>query len=208
MNRSARFAPLPALPLAAALTLALASLAGPAHAKPPGNWTCAEAYWEDSVCDCGCGAADPDCTMSTFEGCERSGCGAGKVPWEHAPASCMSSACGDGWKDERAGEVCDDGEALAGGGCSADCKRVNEGWTCGERAEKCAPSAAEPSPEAGPEAAAEAAPEVSPEAAAEAPVAEPEGPTAAGGGCGAGAPFGMFAGLAGLLLWPRRRRLG
>jgi cysteine-rich repeat protein len=203
MNRLVRRFPMSALPLAAALTPVLSSLGGPATAKPPGNWTCAEAYWEDATCDCGCGADDPDCTMSTFEGCARSGCGAGKVPWEHAPASCMSSACGDGWKDERASEVCDDGEALAGGGCSADCKRVNEGWICGERAEKCAPSPTEPAPEPGPQATAEA----SPEATAEAPVGEPVGPTAAGGGCGAGTPISALLGLAGFLMSSGRRRI-
>lgn len=166
------------LALAAAPILALL-LASPSLAKPPGEWTCEEAYYEDETCDCGCGAPDPDCTMSTFEGCMRSGCGEGKVPWEHAPESCMTSACGDGWKDEAKGEACDDGDAIASGGCSADCKTVNPGYTCGERADKCtlAPADEDPTPEPT---------EPSPEVAEPAPDSdddnEPEG-----GGCAGGA---------------------
>lgn len=118
-----------------------------AAAKAPGGWTCDDGLYEDGICDCGCGDDDADCKLSTFEGCERSACAEGKVPWEHAPSSCMSSACGDGWLDPSRGEVCDDGEALAGGGCAADCGAVNEGWACGERAQKCEPAVVEEGPE-------------------------------------------------------------
>ncbi len=164
-------------------------LAADASAKPPGDWTCEEGFYDDDICDCGCVAPDPDCTMSTFEGCERSGCGAGKVPWEHAPESCMTSACGDGWVDAAAGEICDDGEALVGGGCSTDCTSVNAGWTCGERAEKCTIAAAEPGPEANPE----TSPEVTVEPAPTNPDSDEE-PVAAGGGClgGGASAFGLF----------------
>lgn len=169
-----------------------------ASAKPPGDWTCEEGFYEDGVCDCGCVAPDPDCTMSTFEGCERSGCGAGKVPWEHAPESCMRSGCGDGWVDTAAAEACDDGEALAGGGCSANCKSVNAGWTCGERAEKCSVAAAEPGPELAPEASPEVTGEVSPELTAEPAPNNPEAneePTAGDGGClgGEASALGLFS---------------
>ncbi len=109
--------------------------ARPAAAAP--SWRCEARMYGDSVCDCGCGSRDSDCSGETFEICERSGCASGQVPWEHAPESCMSSACGDGWVDDAAGEVCDDGEALAGGGCAARCEAVNDGWACGVRAEKC-----------------------------------------------------------------------
>jgi cysteine-rich repeat protein len=128
----------------AAILIALAGLAlsSQAHAAP--NWRCEERQYGDEVCDCGCGRADSDCSGSTFEMCERSGCAAGQVPWEHSPESCMSTACGDGWVDAAAGEVCDDGEALAGGGCAADCKAVNAGWRCGQRAERCVRAAADP----------------------------------------------------------------
>jgi len=173
------------------------AFAADASAKPPGDWTCEEGFYGDDICDCGCAAPDPDCTMSTFEGCERSGCGAGKVPWEHAPDSCMTSACGDGWVDEAAAEVCDDGAALASGGCSADCKSVNSGWTCGENAEKCTIAAAEPGPEANPETSPEAPPEIGAEPGPVNPESDEE-PVAAGGGCLGGEAsalglFGLFA---------------
>lgn len=98
---------------------------------------CADSLFGDAVCDCGCGKVDPDCPQGTFTVCERSHCAAGQVPWEHSPASCMASACGDGWNDPARGEACDDGNALAGGGCSADCKTVSNGFACGERASGC-----------------------------------------------------------------------
>jgi cysteine-rich repeat protein len=99
---------------------------------------CDAATLGDAVCDCGCGVTDPACSAgSTFAVCVVSHCPAGQVPWEHGPSQCMSSACGDGWKDSASGEACDDGNALAGGGCSADCKTVTPGYVCGEGAAKC-----------------------------------------------------------------------
>ncbi len=146
-----------------ALALLFVLMTSSASAQAPARWTCEAAAYEDTVCDCGCGAVDPDCTTATFEGCARSACPEGKVPWEHAPESCMTSACGDGWKDDLKGEVCDDGNAIASGGCSADCKTINSGHTCGERAEKCAlvpaDEPAEPGPELQPETQAETQPE-------------------------------------------------
>ena len=103
----------------------------------PANWTCDPQWYEDGVCDCGCTVPDRDCPRGPFNVCERSGCAEGQVPWEHRPYSCMRSACGDGWLDEFLGEICDDGEALNSGGCSADCGEVNPGWICGVRADGC-----------------------------------------------------------------------
>jgi cysteine-rich repeat protein len=114
----------------------LTSFGAPALAAPA--WRCEPRLEGDGVCDCGCGRRDAlDCEGETFEMCARSGCPEGQVPWEHAPDSCMTSACGDGWLDPARGEVCDDGEALAGGGCNADCSAVNDGWVCLELADKC-----------------------------------------------------------------------
>ena len=110
--------------------------ASSASAQPAG-WRCDPAQYGDDVCDCGCGIPDSDCADGRFVVCDRNGCTRGQVPWEHEPSSCMSSACGDGWKDEARGEQCDDGEGLAGGGCNRDCSAVNEGWICGERADQC-----------------------------------------------------------------------
>ncbi|MFZ5441916.1 MAG: hypothetical protein ACOZQL_18065 [Myxococcota bacterium] len=99
---------------------------------------CDAAVFGDGVCDCGCGSIDSDCPGgATFVVCARSHCPAGQVPWEHNPDQCMSSACGDGWNDPARGEACDDGNALASGGCNATCSAVNAGWTCGERAGGC-----------------------------------------------------------------------
>ncbi|MGB0648084.1 MAG: hypothetical protein ACPGQS_12955, partial [Bradymonadia bacterium] len=103
----------------------------------PAGWSCDEEFFQDGICDCGCNAIDRDCQPGTFEICERDGCAPGTVPWEHQPYTCMRSACGDGWADIANGEVCDDGDALRGGGCNADCSAVNVGWTCGEAAEGC-----------------------------------------------------------------------
>lgn len=98
---------------------------------------CVGTTLSDLVCDCGCGSLDPACPVGDFIVCAADHCPAGQVPWEHGPSQCMSSACGDGWNDPASGEVCDDGNALAGGGCSADCRSVTPGYVCGERAKGC-----------------------------------------------------------------------
>jgi MYXO-CTERM domain-containing protein len=192
---------------------------GTAFAAPSG-WTCDDAKYGDEVCDCGCGAEDSDCPAGTFEVCERSGCRSGQVPWEHSPASCMTSACGDGWADVLAGEFCDDGAALASGGCSADCSAINDGYECGERAEKCWLLPDEPEEEPG---------------AADAGAADADGTPDAGGsdaasggdtasandsaatesddssGCSAAPPSGLVPALwalIGLVLAGRRREAG
>lgn len=113
------------------LTLAFAPFAAVAQN------ICAASAFGDSVCDCGCGQVDPDCRAGTFTVCEVGHCPAGQVPWEHNPEVCMTSACGDGWKDPARGEVCDDGNAVASGGCAARCTAVNPGYTCGEMAAGC-----------------------------------------------------------------------
>jgi hypothetical protein len=104
---------------------------------PPDDWSCDGTLFADGTCDCGCGALDvDDCGQSTeFDNCVRSGCPQGQAPWEHENFSCMASACGDGWKDDE--ETCDDFDALAGGGCNADCSAVTAGFTCGIGAEGC-----------------------------------------------------------------------
>jgi cysteine-rich repeat protein len=98
---------------------------------------CDAAALSDTLCDCGCLAVDSACPTGTFTVCDVSHCPAGQVPWEHSKDQCMSSACGDGWKDPAAGEACDDGNALASGGCSADCRSVNPGYACGDGAKGC-----------------------------------------------------------------------
>jgi cysteine-rich repeat protein len=98
---------------------------------------CTATELSDMACDCGCGVVDTRCPAGRFVVCEVAHCPAGQVPWEHTPSDCMMSACGDGWRDEAAGEACDDGNALASGGCSANCRAVNPGYVCGVRAQGC-----------------------------------------------------------------------
>lgn len=124
------------------LALGLSFAAEVRAQEPPSSWTrCSAETFYDGVCDCGCGAPDADCPSGTFELCERSGCPTGQVPWEHSPGSCMQSACGDGWMDDAMGEACDDGDALAGGGCNATCSEVTAGFSCGVRAQGCTAAA-------------------------------------------------------------------
>lgn len=119
----------------AAFTLVLSAHA---LAQAPAGWDCDADAWQNAVCDCGCGVVDIDCPDdSTFVTCETSACATGQVPWEHSPQNCMASACGDGWADAEREEACDDFEALAGGGCNADCSAVNDGYTCGSGAAGC-----------------------------------------------------------------------
>jgi cysteine-rich repeat protein len=117
----------------------------------------------------------------------------------------MSTACGDGWADTDAGEVCDDGEALVGGGCAANCKAVNPGWRCGAFANGCEAEAAEdggPDAEPGPERV-----EISPEAAEGGAQADDISRDPSDGGCGgAGRPSAWWA-LAALRFARRTRQV-
>jgi hypothetical protein len=40
----------------------------------PPEWTCAASRFVDDVCDCGCGAYDPECPNATISACEREHC--------------------------------------------------------------------------------------------------------------------------------------
>lgn len=144
-----------------------------ALAQAPAGWECDPAAWQNAVCDCGCGVIDIDCPDdSTFVACETSACATGQVPWEHSPQNCMASACGDGWADAERGEACDDFEALAGGGCNADCSAVNDGYTCGSGAAGCVRSPVDDD-DAGMPVAPDAAAEPSADTSAVEPESEP-----------------------------------
>ncbi|MCU0701088.1 MAG: hypothetical protein MUC96_31655 [Myxococcaceae bacterium] len=157
----------------------------------PAVFACDASTRGDGVCDCGCGTVDPDCGAG-FGACVRNHCPAGQVPWEHQPETCMSSACGDGWRDERTNEACDDGDALPRGGCSADCKQVNPGFSCGERAAGCTRTGDAGLPQA-PDAGNGMAPDAGP--AMDSPMPR--------GGC-TSAPAWLTAGA--LVVWAGRRR--
>ncbi len=52
--------------------------------NPPANWNCAERLYHDgSVCDCGCGEIDPDCTSGGLDACDKC----------NSPGSCSVLAC-------------------------------------------------------------------------------------------------------------------
>ena len=172
--------------------------------------TCAAAVFGDGRCDCGCGTVDSDCPAGAkFDACQVTHCAAGTVPWEHNPHTCMASACGDGWNDPASGEVCDDGNALAGGGCAANCRAVTSGYVCGEGATGCraapvdagAPDAGVVVPDAGQLMTVDAGVTAAPDAGAQVPL-NPMTP-----GCGAaGAGVPVTLALASVLAALRRAR--
>ncbi len=44
--------------------------------NPPAAWHCDPSMYADAkLCDCGCGAPDPDCRINTLDSCERCACG-------------------------------------------------------------------------------------------------------------------------------------
>jgi uncharacterized protein (TIGR03382 family) len=149
--------------------------------QTPANWACDDARYGDDVCDCGCDALDSDCGSTEFIACARSNCTGTQVPWEHQNDQCMASTCGDGWRADN--EACDDFNALASGGCNADCSAVNAGFTCGEGATGCSADN---------------------EGEGE-PIGEGEGEGDDGGGCTQPSSSASFAGLAVVLLRRRRR---
>lgn len=127
----------------------------------PDGWTCPPGYYEDTFCDCGCGAMDPDCEAADLSACEfcldYNGCGPrvasspkGVGCQERIDPNditqCQPKSCGDGIIDG-VGEECDeedfgglscaalgyqDGELL----CTKSCKLVTsvcgEALTCGD----------------------------------------------------------------------------
>ncbi|MBE2254353.1 MAG: hypothetical protein IAE78_32800 [Myxococcus sp.] len=184
------------------LTLSLAVTFFPAVGAAQ---TCLATVFGDGKCDCGCGVVDSDCPAGAkFTACEVTHCGPGTVPWEHNPHTCMMSACGDGWNDTAGNEVCDDGNALASGGCAANCRAVNPGYVCGAGASGCrlapadggqgdagAPDAGAPAIDAG---------------ATVADGGQVLGPTATTQGCAAsGGGAQMLVVLAGVMASRRRR---
>lgn len=73
---------------------------------PPAGWTCAEsAYHDGSVCNCGCGALDPDCATDDPSECNTC----------NSVGSCSASNC-PGSIDEADNTICD----------------LPEGWACPE----------------------------------------------------------------------------
>ncbi len=51
--------------------------------QAPSSWTCSRAYYGDGVCDCGCGALDPDCASASEQECI----------YCNSQGSCSTAAC-------------------------------------------------------------------------------------------------------------------
>ncbi len=49
----------------------------------PDEWTCERSYFEDGLCDCGCGTLDPDCVLDEVTACETC----------DSEGSCSTEAC-------------------------------------------------------------------------------------------------------------------
>ncbi|HKU36869.1 MAG TPA: hypothetical protein VJR89_01945 [Polyangiales bacterium] len=114
-------------------------VAPPAAGQAPDSWTCPDTFWGDTICDCGCGVRDFDCTRvscTTLE-CVADGCDACYTA-DNAFKACLPDGDPNAWKcsqGEQLDDVCDCGCGLAdpacgGSGCSEPgCHRS----ACGRR---------------------------------------------------------------------------
>jgi cysteine-rich repeat protein len=80
-------------------------------------------------CDSNC--TFPACGDGLFNSAAGEACDAAALPTATCNTNCTVSACGDGRRNPNAGanEACDDGNTVAGDGCSATCQ-VESGFTC------------------------------------------------------------------------------
>lgn len=104
----------------------------------PPDWTCEATLYDEATrgasslaCDCGCGAADPDCGV---EGALPGGCLL-EGNFLCVDADCVPDPCGDG--QLAADEGCDDGNDVDDDGC-AQCV-VSFGYLCDDAPSVCAP---------------------------------------------------------------------
>jgi len=103
----------------------------------PATWSCPEAYFLDTTCDCGCGVRDPACADGTLlsctscvDGCSTQAC-AGNTEIDPANnAVCPAYTCGNNIRE--GGEACDGTDTPAGQTCNpVNCTLVvPSAWTC------------------------------------------------------------------------------
>jgi cysteine-rich repeat protein len=107
------------------------------------SWTCVDSRKNNGFCDCGCGEYDAECDGADPMFCEvyvfppGNGC----IRFQEVPydlnrnnldpsdnGRCLPPACGNGIIE--VDEECDDGNSLAGDGCSPACAKELDTWTC------------------------------------------------------------------------------
>ncbi len=96
-------------------------------ASPPAEWQCNDAYWKDGLCDCDCGAFDPDCLFDqdsfmcdANQKCSTSGhCVADTWPFAGGlmffSLPCMAATSGDALiRDQFTGSLFDFDQLISG----------------------------------------------------------------------------------------------
>jgi hypothetical protein len=110
----------------------LSGASGSGNTFPPFTWTCSFAAWRNGTCDCGCGAADPDCKdgdIDTCKACDTQGsCSGRKCPGridEDNTVTCelvpLGWSCPVRSYDD--GQSCDCGCGVADPDCDEDAGR-------------------------------------------------------------------------------------
>lgn len=92
----------------------------------PSAWVCSEAFYDDgSLCDCGCGAPDPDCLTDDPFSCDYcdGGCGTGSCPANIATPNWTCTGGGGGGVP--AAWTCSDSYYGTGDGCDCGCGAVD-----------------------------------------------------------------------------------
>jgi hypothetical protein len=89
-------------------------------ADTPAGWTCSPLYYRDgTICDCGCGAPDPDCLETTAEACD----------YCNDPGSCTTDCTDidelDNSTCDIPGWTCDPGSYSDGTLCDCGCGVVD-----------------------------------------------------------------------------------
>ena len=105
--------------------------------------TCGDGYLhEDEACDDGtlngngASSCKNNCTPNVcgdlYLHLPSEACDEGPFPTETCDEDCTAVACGDGLVNDEAGEVCDDGDANDGNGCSNACVRTYDQLSVGD----------------------------------------------------------------------------
>jgi YHS domain-containing protein len=70
----------------------------PEEPTVPAAWTCTDTWYSDTLCDCGCGVADPACSTTVgTEVCDYEECPSGEVTDPANNALCLSDEAPSAW---------------------------------------------------------------------------------------------------------------